>query len=36
VLYRPGRVAQQVTVTRATRVDGPSDHRAVVCDLDWT
>jgi endonuclease/exonuclease/phosphatase family metal-dependent hydrolase len=36
VLHRPGRVAQQVTVTRAIRTDGPSDHRALVCDLDWT
>ena len=36
VLYRPGRFAQQVTVTRATRADGPSDHRAIVVDLSWT
>jgi endonuclease/exonuclease/phosphatase family metal-dependent hydrolase len=36
VLYRPGRFAQQVTASRAGRADGPSDHRAIVCDLDWT
>lgn len=36
VFFRPGRVAQQVTVTRAERADGPSDHRAVICDLDWS
>lgn len=35
ILFRPGRRAQQVTVTRPTRADGPSDHRALVCDLDW-
>jgi endonuclease/exonuclease/phosphatase family metal-dependent hydrolase len=35
VLFRPGRFAQQVTVTHATRADGPSDHRAIVCDLSW-
>jgi endonuclease/exonuclease/phosphatase family metal-dependent hydrolase len=35
ILFRPGRFAQQVTVTRAERADGPSDHRAIVCDLDW-
>jgi endonuclease/exonuclease/phosphatase family metal-dependent hydrolase len=36
VFFRPGRFAQQVTVTRAERADGPSDHRAILCDLDWT
>lgn len=36
VFFRPGRVAQQVTVTRAERADGPSDHRAIICDLDWS
>jgi endonuclease/exonuclease/phosphatase family metal-dependent hydrolase len=36
VLVRPGRFAQQVTVRRAARADGPSDHRAIVCDLTWT
>ena len=36
VLFRPGRFAQQVTVSAATRADGPSDHRAIVCDLSWT
>jgi endonuclease/exonuclease/phosphatase family metal-dependent hydrolase len=35
VLFRPGRFAQQVRVTRAERADGPSDHRAIICDLDW-
>jgi endonuclease/exonuclease/phosphatase family metal-dependent hydrolase len=36
VLHRPGHFAQQVTVTAAARADGPSDHRAIVCDLSWT
>jgi endonuclease/exonuclease/phosphatase family metal-dependent hydrolase len=36
VLFRPGRSGQQVTVRNASRADGPSDHRAIVCDLTWT
>jgi endonuclease/exonuclease/phosphatase family metal-dependent hydrolase len=36
VLFRPGRYAQRVTVSGATRADGPSDHRAIRCDLDWS
>lgn len=36
VFFRPGRVGQQVTVTRAERADGPSDHRAIRCDLSWS
>lgn len=35
ILFRPGRAAQRVTVTRAERADGPSDHRAIRCDLTW-
>ena len=35
VFFRPGRFAQQVRVSNATRADGPSDHRAIVCDLTW-
>jgi endonuclease/exonuclease/phosphatase family metal-dependent hydrolase len=42
VLVRPGRSGQRVAVRRASLagdpVDGvhPSDHRAVVCDLEWS